>query len=346
MAGERGAALAGIKAALRLHRDLGARERVEEAGGRIDVFGDVARLGAMLMFQPLDRLLGAYLPAADASEDPGVLVTTQRPLSVQRFTAAHELGHLRMGHSPSLDDEGILRRAPFSSVGMKGVDPQERQADAFASMYLVPSWMVSLHMRQQGWGRADFADPRVVYQASLRFGTSYAATCYLLEQHKAIGRAERARLVGIEPKDIKRALLPDGCEPPSWRGDVWVLTERDEGRLIEGGRDDLFVVRLREDSGAGYLWDFDRLAGAGFALLRDERERIGAADAIGGPVTRAVTASAPAGEIAEPGEVVLEERRPWLPRQPLAAYRLRYDLRGPERPGMWEPERRRLLQAA
>lgn len=346
MAGERGAALAGIKAALRLHLDLSVRERVEDVGGRIDVFGDVARLGAMLMFQPLDRLLGAYLPAADASEDAGVLVTTQRPLSVQRFTAAHELGHLRMGHSPSLDDEGILRRAPFSSVGMGGVDPQEREADAFASMYLVPSWMVALHMRQQGWARGDFADPRIVYQASLRFGTSYAATCYLLEQHKAIGRAERARLVDIEPKDIKRGLLPDGCEPPSWRGDVWVLTERDEGRLIEGGREDLFVLRLREDSGAGYLWDFDRLAGAGFALLRDERERIGAADAIGGPVTRAVTASVPADDIAEPGEVVLEERRPWMPRQPLAAYRLRYDLRGPERPGMWEPERRRLLQAA
>ena len=346
MAGERGAALAGIKAALRLHRDLHVRERVEQAGGRVDVFGDVARLGAMLMFQPLDKLLGAYLPAADASEEPGVLVTTRRPLSVQRFTAAHELGHLRMGHSPSLDDEGILRRAPFSSVGVGGVDPQEREADAFASMYLVPSWMVSLHMRQQGWGRADFADPRIVYQASLRFGTSYAATCYLLEQHKAIGRAERARLVEIEPKDIKRTLLPDGCEPPSWRGDVWVLTERDEGRLIEGGRDDLFVLRLRENSGAGYLWNFDRLAGAGFALLRDERERIGVADAIGGPVTRAVTASAQGGEIAEPGEVVLEERRRWMPRQPIATYCLRYDLRGPERPGMWEPERRRLLQAA
>ena len=342
MADERGAILAGIKAALRLHRELGIRERVEEAGGRIDVFDGIARLGATLMFQPLDKLLGAYLPA----EEAGVLVTTQRPLSVQRFTAAHELGHLWMRHSPSLDDEGILRRAPFSS-GAKGVDLQEREADAFASMYLIPSWVVALHMRQQGWTPTDLVDPRVVYQASLRFGASYAATCYALEQHKVIGRGERARLVEIEPKRIKQALLPEGCDPPSWRGDVWVLTERDEGRLIEGGREDLFVLRLREDSGAGYLWDFDRLARMGFALLRDERERVGGAGAIGGPVTRTVTASAPpAAEDTEPGEVVLEERRPWMPRQPLAAYRLRYDLRGPERPGMWEPERRRLLQAA
>ncbi len=345
MANERSAILAGIKAALRLHRDLGVREQVEGAGGRVDVFGNVARLGATLMFQPLDKLLGAYLPADQQAEEAGVLVTTQRPLGVQRFTAAHELGHLWMRHNPSLDDDGMLRRAPFSS-GARGVDLQEREADAFASMYLVPSWMVALHMRQQEWTPADFADPRVMYQASLRFGASYAATCYALEQHKVIGRNERARLVEVEPKRIKQSLLPEGCKPASWRGDVWVLTERDEGRLIEGGREDLFVLRLREDSGAGYLWDFDRLASAGFALLRDERERVGGAGAVGGPVTRSVTASAPSAEDAEPGEVVLEERRPWMPRQPLAAYRLRYDLRGPERPGMWEPERRRLLQAA
>jgi len=205
-----------------------------------------------------------------------------------------------------------------------------------------------MHVQQQGWAPADLADPPIAYQASLRLGASYAATCYALEQHKVIGRGERARLLEVEPKRIKRALLPEGCEPSSWRGDVWVLTERDEGRLVEGGREDLFVLRLREDSGAGYLWDFDQLARAGFALLLDERERVGGAGAIGGPVTRTVTASAPRTEedAAPGGEVVLEERRPWMPRQPLAAYRLRYDLRGPERPGMWEPERRRLLRAA
>lgn len=332
MADERGAILAGIRAALRLHRDLGVRERVERGGGRVNVFDDVARLGATLMFQPLDKLLGAYLPA----EEPGVLVTTQRPLSVQRFTAAHELGHLWMRHRPSLDDDGILRRAPFAA-GRGGVDLQEREADAFASMYLIPSWMVALHMRQQGWSPADLTDPRTVYQASLRFGASYAATCYALEQHKVIGRADRARLVTVEPKRIKRDLLGGRCEPPSWHGDVWLLTERDEGRLVEGGREDLFVLRLRENSGAGYLWGFERLAQAGFALLCDERERVGVEGAVGGPVVRTVTASAPAAEAdaPEPGEVLIQERRPWMPQQPLASYRLRYDFRGPERPGMW-----------
>ena len=59
-----------------------------------------------LLLRPLKGLLGAYLP----HPIPGVLVTTERPLSIQRFTAAHEVGHFRLEHLPSLDDESILRR--------------------------------------------------------------------------------------------------------------------------------------------------------------------------------------------------------------------------------------------
>ena len=77
--------------------------------------------------------------------------------------------------------------------------------------------------------------------------------------------------MSFEPKTIKRALL-DGYEPPDWRADVWLLSDHDEGVLIEGGRNDLFVVRLRENSGAGYLWDFEELKTAGFALVADDQE--------------------------------------------------------------------------
>ena len=94
MADNRAAILTGAKAAHTLHRDLGIKEQIERAGGgRVDVFGAIAKLGATLMFQPLDKLLGAYLPG----DELGVLITTKRPLPVQRFTGAHELGHLYMG---------------------------------------------------------------------------------------------------------------------------------------------------------------------------------------------------------------------------------------------------------
>ena len=180
-----------------------------------------------------------------------------------------------------------------------------------------------------------------MYQASLRLGTSYRATCFALERHKVISRAQREGLIDIEPKEIKQQFLGD-YRPPDWHVDVWLLTERDEGSLIEGGRNDLFVVKLRENSGAGYLWNFNQLRDAGFALVSDDREDT-SPDAIGGALTRKVTARS---EDRLQGEVTLRESRPWAADVPLHQLLLRYDLRGPEMPGMWEPELRRVLQAA
>lgn len=332
----RAAILTGAKAAHKLHRDLGIREQVERSiGGRIDVFGTIAKLHATLMFQPLDKLLGAYLPG----EEAGVLITTKRPLPVQRFTGAHELGHLYMHHEPSLDDDNILRRAPFSIRA--GPNRQEREADAFASMFLSPAWLLALNLERQEWTPHDLRDPLKVYQASLRLGTSYQATCYALERHKVIGRDQRAQLIDVEPRKIKQQLLI-GYEPPDWRADVWLLTERDQGVLIEGGRNDLFVVQVRENSGAGYLWNFDELRDAGFTLVHDARED-NDPKVIGGVLTRKVTARS---EDRVQGEVELHEARPWMAGAPLQRLLLRYDLRGPETPGMWEPELKRVLQVA
>ena len=44
-----------------------------------------------------------------------------------------------------------------------------------------------------------------------------------------------------------------------YRGDVWLLTERDARARIDGSFNDLFVLRLEEHSGGGYLWDIDQL---------------------------------------------------------------------------------------
>jgi Zn-dependent peptidase ImmA (M78 family)/predicted secreted protein len=335
MVDSRAAILNGSKAAHTLHRDLGIREPLERSGGgRIDVFGAIGKLGATLMFQKLDKLLGAYIPA----EEPGVLITTQRALPVQRFTGAHELGHLYMRHQLSLDDEEILRRVPFSVSSR--AEHYEREADAFASMFLAPAWLLALIVQRQKWPADALADPRTAYQLSLRLGTSYSATCYALERHKSITRAQRERLLSFEPKAIKHGLL-DGYEPPDWRADVWLLTDRDEGSFIEGGRNDLFVVRLRENSGAGYLWSFEELSAAGFVLVADDQE-VDDPECVGGVLTRKVTARS---SQRVQGNVTLQESRPWLPHTPLHELHLEYDLRGPEQPGMWEPDLKRVLQA-
>src|SRR5687768_13611974 len=98
------AVLEGTQAAQRLHAKLGIRAMVEGGAlSRIDVFRVPVELGTTLLFRPLKGLLGAYLTEPVAPV-PGIVVSTERDLHVQRFTAAHELGHLVMGHKPSLDE--------------------------------------------------------------------------------------------------------------------------------------------------------------------------------------------------------------------------------------------------
>jgi len=109
MPNRRDAVLTGTLEAARLHRDLDIQNRIDVFGGRIDVFAAIIDRGARLVFKQLDGLLGAYVPAVV----PGILITTERNLAIQRYTGGHELGHFYMNHRGSLDDESILHRPPF-----------------------------------------------------------------------------------------------------------------------------------------------------------------------------------------------------------------------------------------
>ena len=328
-----GAVRAGTSAATRLHQSLNLRPAVEAHGGAVDVFGAIHVLDLPLVLRPLQGLLGAYL----SEPAPGVLVTTQRPMAIQRFTAAHELGHYAMKHQPSLDDDSILRRLPLGEE--TAGDFQEVEADAFAAAFLMPRWLIHWHAAQQGWTVDDFRQPDRVYQLSLRLGASYEATSWTLVHHGLIAAAVARKLQQTEPRDLKTALLGD-YRPADYRGDVWLLTERDAGTRIDGSRNDLFVLRLKENSGSGYLWDIDQLKVSGFAVVRDGREAI---DGVGGPVIRRVTAAAGDGGR---GSLHLDERRPWQPDLSLSRLTLDFDFTGPEEVGLSRAERRSLLEAA
>lgn len=325
-------------AAIRLQRDLGSQEHatVGIGNGRIDVFETFARLNLPLIFKPLDGLLGAYLK----TPAPGVLVTTKRPLSVQRFTAAHELGHHHLNHKPSLDDESILRRSPF--ISRVGDNPQEVEADAFAAAFLLPRWLVSWHCKKQGWTDSDLHSPEIVYQLALRVGTSYSATCWTLHRYNILELSDARILAAMEPRTIKRAILGN-IKLDNYYGDVWLLSERDTGLRIDGGPSDLFVVRLPEHSGSGYLWRFEDLNTESFALIGDSRENDDPKVTVGGHVTRRLTAQS---QCKQAGELTLAERRPWQAASPLATFVVRYDLAGAESEGWSRAERRYRLEAA
>jgi len=287
-----------------------------------------------VIFRPLKGLLGAYLD----DPDQGVIVTTQRPLPVQRFTAAHELGHVALGHEASIDKEDILTRALF--VTEASYETPELQANAFATQLLTPPWLIVQHMKRQGWTFENLNDPVVVYQLSLRMGSSYSATCYALAESKSIDRPTCERLLRVKPRTIKQALAKP-YRPETWYGDVWLVTERDNGMVMEGSRSDLVVLKFPEHASSGYVWQFGDLPDAGLAIRADGRSASSGKQHIGGVVFRTVIAEAQGGAS---GHLHLREVRPWQAAgEPLKTLKLEVDLSGPVTAGLLSKQRESLL---
>jgi Zn-dependent peptidase ImmA (M78 family) len=326
----------GTAAAARLHQQLNLRATLEVEGGAVNVFGLISQLDVPLMLRPLDGLLGAYLSVPAR----GILVTTERPLSIQRFTAAHELGHCILDHEPSLDDEqSILRRMPVN-LG-PGHAFQEVEADAFAVGLMMPKWLLALHMRRQGWVVADFQRPSTVYQLSLRIGVSYEALCWTFVRYQMMTQQRASDLFQTRPRVMKEALLT-GFKPQNYRGDVWLLTERDAGARINGSSNDLFVLKLTEHSNGGYLWNIDQLRESGFVIVGNAVEDL-ADERIGEPSVRRITAQPPE-EFR--GRVVIDEARPWNLEQRRSCFQIDLDFTGPEQAGLSRAERQQRLEAA
>lgn len=223
---------------------------------RVDVFDALAWLDVKVVFKPLDGLLGAYI----RGDHPGVMISTKRPLSVQRFTAAHELGHAVMRHEPSLDSPNVLRRA---AMGQKSRTPsgfasylQEIEADAFAGTFLLPNWLVTHHAQKHGWTRSDLSKEDVIYQLSLRCGASYQATVWALERNGIISADARNLLLETKPKTLKQRIghISGAAET---RQDAWVLNEGDSRANIAINVGDTVTVDLKQQAGAGYLWTSD-----------------------------------------------------------------------------------------
>src|SRR5258708_5361699 len=94
---------------------------------RIDIFNILYQRGIWIMYQPLD-LYGAFLSVGDGS---GVLINVKHPPNLQRYTAAHEYGHIVMKHGPCVmeHEEEVLRNPYYSSQ-------QEIEAQTFAAHFL------------------------------------------------------------------------------------------------------------------------------------------------------------------------------------------------------------------
>jgi len=315
----RAAILSGTKAAQRLHAQLGTRNAVESgAQSRVDVFRIVDQLGAVLLFRRLKGLLGAYF-AEPVSSVPGIIISTERDLHVQRFTTAHEIGHLYLRHSPSFDENVGLWRSG-------GKDAHEVEADAFASEFLLPRWLYVYHCRRRRWTSTALREAENTYQLSLRLGASYDAVCWGLQSHSILPAQVVHRLRAVEPRRAKLAALAGRASLEDSWANVWVVTEADSGLRLEGTPNDVIVFRLSEHAAAGYLWDETQLRQQGLQVVADERWENSGEDC-GGAISRVLVT-----RVSEPREYRLDlsEQRPWMRTDTAATVSLGFELYGKE----------------
>lgn len=318
MTSQRDAVLEGTLEAEQMHAELNARGITSTFGSAVDVFSVIENQGIKLLFQKLGGLLGAYLPL----DRKGILVTTERTLAIQRYTAAHELGHAALNHSAGIDSDDILMRSPFGSHRYR---PEEVAADTFAAMFLMPEPLINEVAERQHWDGTSIRSPEVIYQMALRLGVSYEALVRTLMKYKILSPVQGRSALDREIKTIKQKLLGSAILPHDWRCNIWDLTERDTGTALIAEPQDFFVVRLREMSAAGYLWNVQQARDAGFNIVSDER-LLPDGPEIGSDVERRFTARS---TFTGRNNMRAVQSRPWDPEDVAEEFRVQVDIARP-----------------
>lgn len=233
--------LAAVQAAARAHNDLSI-----DPTRPIDPFDAINALGLELQFRPMKNLLGVIVPGQHA----GVLINTERPASVQRYTAAHEIGHWYLDQAAfALDTEEHIEGHPH--------DAREQNAQLFASHFLMPLDLVYSTAAQHQLRKGDTATPLTVYEMARDMHVSYTAAVHHLANTRFISASNRDQLLKTRPAQLKR-LLTDGRTPTNPRGDIWTLGNEDTEVEIYVG--DEIIIELPENPSTGYRWlDHDQL---------------------------------------------------------------------------------------
>lgn len=225
-----------MAAAARLRDELNLPD--DEA---VDIFDVIRRVGIWLVFQPMDKVLGATLSAGSA----GILITTQRDVTMQRFTAAHELGHHTLHRDEDIwDVEEDVDANPTAS--------KEQEANVFAAHFLLPRTLLNLRLRHYGIGRSGDVPPEVVYLISRDLGLSYAATANRVSDVRNFSGLARQRLREAAPIDLKSKLL-DGRKPTNARAQVWRADESEEPTFTVDVGDEMLAA-IPENPSTGYIW--------------------------------------------------------------------------------------------
>lgn len=235
-------------------------------GDPVPIFDIIEDRGIWLSFETdLDRLLGTYLRVGNAA---GIAVNAARPLPLQRFTAAHELGHHELGHESHLDLE--------ESMTDPSQDPRELQAQTFAASLLMSELAVEALLERRGHDpdRPDLSAVDV-YSISAELGVSYQAALTQLRVLSKISAASARELGKASPLQIKRMLLGGRRPDDAWASVRRLTLADNQGEVVLNVSDEIDIA-LPEMPASGCEWELPSDIGHLFAVVNDRRESSGA----------------------------------------------------------------------
>jgi len=159
-----------------------------------------------------DGIAGCVTPTDDG---PIVWVNGTQFPARQRFTLAHELGHIRCGH------DGRLAVDTFETLSGVTTDSREIQANAFAAEFLAPA---------EGVRAMVTAEPTLetIVQVAARFGLSTIAALYRLN---TLGLTRRYKRLKDEIDGGLHDEVWDRLAPPELDDAIARLTPEDLPRL-------------------------------------------------------------------------------------------------------------------
>lgn len=150
-------------------------ERIHVDAPPVDVEAIARQLDVDVRFEPLDGgLSGALYRAEDGHAVLGV--NNWHVETRQRFTIAHELGHLLM-HPDELFVDGVLKRDDESSLAIKS---HEIEANSFAAELLMPRKLILEEINRALATNATPDPKRLVEQLARLFDVSEQALQFKL----------------------------------------------------------------------------------------------------------------------------------------------------------------------
>ena len=137
----------------------------------VDVFGVAEALGVQIQMDLADEELSGAL-YRDNEAGPLIGVNGRHHKNRQRFTVAHEIGHLLL-HDESVFVDRVFHRSRVSS---EAIDPLEIEANGFAAALLMPEDLLLAQVDRERPLRSD-----TVEDLARRFEVSAQAMAFRLE---------------------------------------------------------------------------------------------------------------------------------------------------------------------